>query len=138
MSNTVERKEKSLSRKELAWYIAAGILLVWGLTFIVIGLIGDYYPALYSDNWVRTSENAWLTNWSNMGYFWWGMILAGVGVLMAVIVLTVSAREGEKDAERALRRAQRLAIEQEPVEEKKDDDLQPVFIPESEASTEEK
>ena len=46
-----------------------------------------------------------------MGYRYWGMILLGVGALIGVFFLAYFAKEGDKDAERALRRAQRLGKE---------------------------
>jgi hypothetical protein len=47
-----------------------------------------------------------------MGYKWWGLILIGISVLIAVIALTVFARSADRDDERNLRRQQRLVLEQ--------------------------
>ncbi|OPZ34137.1 MAG: hypothetical protein BWY98_01198 [Tenericutes bacterium ADurb.BinA155] len=105
-------KEKKISGKELGWYIVAAVFTLVGLVFFIFGLIGKYYPGKASDNWISISENAWLINWSKMGYRWWGLILIGVGVLIAVIALTVFARVADRDDERNLRRQQRLVLEQ--------------------------
>ena len=51
-----------------------------------------------------------------------GLILFLIGSLLAVICLAVFAREGDRDAERALRRAQRLGVA--PVEQAKAEDNQ--------------
>ncbi len=112
--------KKPLRGKELVWYIIAGTIALLGLIFVVFGIVGDHWQVLYSDNWILQSENVWLKNWSNLGYRWWGLILLGVAAFIAVVSLTLFAREGDRDSERALRRAQRLAIEAEPVEEPKD------------------
>ncbi|MCF0112400.1 MAG: hypothetical protein HUJ60_00275 [Bacilli bacterium] len=113
MKPTAEKKTQKLPKKELAWYVFSCILVFVGLVFIVFGIIGSHLPVLDSENWVTISENAWLVNWSKMGYRWWGLILLGAGALIGVIALTLFARSGDRDSERALRRAQRLAVEGE-------------------------
>ena len=119
-----EKKAKKLSAKEIVWYVLAALLGALGLIFLVFAIVGDFLPVLASDNWVLQSEQTWLTNWSPMGYRYWGLILVGAGALIASIALNYFAREGDRDEERALRRAQRLALEPEVVdveaEEKKD------------------
>ncbi|MBQ2070041.1 MAG: hypothetical protein II467_03835 [Bacilli bacterium] len=115
-----ETKARKLSSKEMAWYIIAAILGFIGLVFIVFAIVGDFLPVLASENWVYVSEAAWLTNWTPLGYRYWGLILVGVGVLIAVAALNFFAREGDKDEERALRRAQRLAFQNEPIDNEAD------------------
>ncbi|MDO5330873.1 MAG: hypothetical protein Q4F15_05610 [Bacillota bacterium] len=105
-----EKSEKKISKGELAAYIVSGLLVLWGLTFLGIGIAGDHLPSLYSENWVYLSESYWLTNWSGMGYRWWGLIITLVGALVAVITLNVSARVSGKDSERANRRKQRQLL----------------------------
>jgi len=109
-------KRGPLSGKELAWYIVAGIFATAGLTFLVFGIVGSHFPGKASDNWVIISENAWLTNWSKMGYRWWGLILIGVGTLIGCIALTVFAKVSDRDQERVIRRQQRLVLEQQVTE----------------------
>ena len=105
----MSQSKKKLPQKELAFYVIAGILATVGLTFIVFGIIGDHFPGIYEDNWVMASENAWLKNWSHLGYRWWGIILLSLAAFIAVVTLNVTAKESDRDADRALRRAQRLA-----------------------------
>ena len=52
-----------------------------------------------------------------MGYRYWGIILLAAGTLIGCTALTMFARSGDRDSERALRRAQRLSVtsEEEPV-----------------------
>lgn len=121
-----EKKVRKLSGKEMAWYIIAGVLALVGLVFIVFAIIGDFLPVRASENWVAISEGAWLTNWSPLGYRYWGLILIAAGVLIAAASLNFFAREGDRDEERAARRAQRLAFDDDeptvietPVEEAK-------------------
>lgn len=112
-----EKKARKLSGKEMAWYVIAAVLAVVGLTFVVFAIVGDFLPVLAEDNWVTTSEAAWLTNWSPMGYRYWGLTLIGIAGVLSAIVLNFFAREGDKDEERALRRAQRLGLDEENVVE---------------------
>jgi hypothetical protein len=106
-------KKTFLPRKELVWYAIAATLATLGLVFLVFGIIGSHLPVKASDNWVKNSENAWLVPWSKMGYRWWGLIILGVGLAIGIIALCFFARSGDRDSERAQRRAQRLALEDE-------------------------
>ncbi|MCR5492017.1 MAG: hypothetical protein K6F32_07820 [Bacilli bacterium] len=108
---------KKLSKKEITFYVIAAVIGAIGLFSLVLGIVGEHLPVLASDNWILTSEAAWLSNWSHMGYRFWGLILIGAAVLLTCICLTVFAREGDRDTERALRRAQRLGQAKQPTDE---------------------
>ena len=108
-----EKKKTVLKKKEIFWYCLASLIGLTGLVFTVFGIIGDHLPVLSSENWIRNSENGWLVPWLGFGYRYAGIILIVAAALIAVLCLTLFAREGDRDAERNLRRAQRLAIEQE-------------------------
>ena len=111
------KPKTKLKKLEIFWYVLACIFAVAGLAFIVIGIVGDYLPVLASDNWIRTAEKeAWPFTWLNLGWRYIGIILICIGAFIAVLSLSLFAREGDRDAERKLRRAQRLAIESEPTE----------------------
>ena len=117
---------KKLSNKEIAWYVIAGVIAALGLVSLVFGIVGEHFPGKFEDNWIAASESGWIKAWSNLGYRWWGLILLGVAAFIAIVSLTVFAKEGDRDSERALRRAQRLAMtsnatEAEVVSEKKDE-----------------
>lgn len=99
---------KKITKKEIVFYVIAGVIGIVGLFSLVLGIVGEHLPVLASDNWILTSEAAWLSNWSHMGYRFWGLILIGAATLLACVCLTLFAREGDRDQERALRRAQRL------------------------------
>lgn len=108
-----KEKKFNFSKKEWAWYIICLFIAFVGLVFAIIGIIGDHLPVKASDNWVRISEAAWLTNWSPMGYRYWGIILLCGGLVIFSFALTFFSRESDRDSERAARRAQRLAMLQE-------------------------
>ena len=102
------KSPKNLSRKELFWYVVASLIGVTGLVFLAFGIAGDHFPGLYEDNWIAASENGWLKNWSGLGYRYWGIILIAAGAFIAIVALAAFAKEGDRDADRARRRAQRL------------------------------
>ena len=108
-----KNQTKKLSKKEIAWYCIAAFFGLAGLVFLIVGIVGEHLPMLASDNGILVSEKAWLTSWSPLGYRYWGLILIGAAALLAVVCLTFFAREGDRDSERALRRAQRLGIAKE-------------------------
>ena len=107
----MKEKTKKISKKEIVWYSIAGFIGFVGLFFLILGIVGENLPVVYSDNWILYSEPLWLSNWSGMGYRYWGLILLLAGSLLAVICLSVFARETDRDSERASRRAQRLGLE---------------------------
>jgi len=118
----MSKQAKKLSNKEIFWYVLAGIIGVLGLTSLVFGIVGDHFPGLYEDNWIAASENGWIKAWSHLGYRYWGIILIVVAAFIAVVALTVFAKEGDRDTERALRRQQRLAMANAVIENKEDDE----------------
>lgn len=113
----MKENTKKISKKEIVWYSISGFIALVGLFFLVLGIVGENIPVVYSENWILYSEPLWLSNWSGMGYRYWGLILFLAGSLLAVVCLSVFARETDRDSERASRRAQRLGIEK--VEETK-------------------
>lgn len=102
------KNAKKLSRKEIFWYVLAAVIAVVGIVFLTLGIIGDHFQALFSENWIAASENGWLKNWSGLGYRYWGIILIAASAFVAVVSLAYFAKEGDRDADRERRRAQRL------------------------------
>ena len=116
-------KKSKLTKKEIVFYSIAAVIGAVGLLFVVFGIVGSHFPGINEDNWIAASEKAWLTNWSGIGYRWWGLILVGIAAVIACISLTVFAREGDRDSERALRRQQRLAMAQEKIVDEQPDQI---------------
>ena len=50
---------KKLTKKELAWYIFAGVIAVVGLFSLVLGIVGEHLPvkALTLISWCHTQLN---------------------------------------------------------------------------------
>lgn len=112
-----KKSAKKLSTKEIVWYSIAAFFGLAGLVFLVVGIVGEHLPMLASENGILISEKVWLTSWSPLGYRYWGIVLVGAAALLSVVCLTLFAREGDRDTERALRRAQRLGIAKEEAKE---------------------
>lgn len=108
--------EKQLSKKhhykasEITWDIIAGIFVLAGLAFITLGIIGYSINVVPSKNWVYLSQDAWLTGWSHMGYFYWGLILFAVGVIILIISLIYFSKIYDRNYDKVQRRQQRMAV----------------------------
>jgi len=98
--------KKKLTKFEVVWYILMGALLVWGLTYITLGVICRFISVesgLYKAN-LGVAKAFGLG-----GFFWWGIIIMFIAVLLAIIVLLVYASKADNKFEKENRRAARLA-----------------------------
>ena len=111
-----KKSKLKISKVELGFYVVCGALGLAGLIFVIFGIIGNYLPVPLHQNFILVSEDVWLNPWSKLGYRYWGLIDIAVAVVVTTLVGTFFARAGDRDSERAQRRAQRLAIEAEPIE----------------------
>lgn len=84
---------KKVTIFEVVWYILCGLSVVTGLTFIVLGLFGQF----------GGSGAVKLRGFTTPGY-----ICFIVGAICAVIVLIIFAKTNDKASEAAARRAARL------------------------------
>lgn len=90
---------KSVSKKELAWYVGSIIVGVTGLVFIILGIIGDN---LQVDNWINIAQAAF--PWRYLG-----LIILLAAVIVFIITLLVNAKKVDRVNDRAMRRKQRLS-----------------------------
>ena len=102
------KEEKiKISAKEKAWYICSITVAVVGLTFLVLGLVGDLLPY---GNLIQEASDKFFMPWR---YF--GLIILAVGVVVLILALSINAKKTDRAADRALRRQQRLeALKAEP------------------------
>ena len=100
-------KKLNLSIFELVAYGIAAILALWGLTYIVLGLLGNYLNIAAEDNVLLKGSNA-LAKIFGLGFLGWGLIIVSIGALVAVLFLCINAKKSDKEAEKAARRAARI------------------------------
>lgn len=101
-----ENSTKKFSVFELVSYIIAGLLALWGLTYLVLGLIGMYIDVIPSKNVLQLASDS-LAKHFGLGFFAWGLILLSIGALLAIIILCVFAKRSDRVYEREARRAAR-------------------------------
>ena len=101
---------KNLSLVELIVYGVSAAIALWGLTYIVLGLIGSYINVGAEDNALLNGSQA-LAKVFGLGFLGWGLILVAIGAVIAVVCLCINAKKTDKEAEKAARRAARLGEE---------------------------
>ena len=104
--------KKKLSAFEIVWYIICALLMLWGLTYIVLGTIANFIDLPAEKNALLSFSNSIKSNFK-LDALNWGLIIFAIGMALAIIVLLVVASRVDKTSEKAARRAQRLAKLQE-------------------------
>ena len=101
---------KKISKKELVWYIIAGVFALAGLILIIFGIVGHALNVPLDKNWIKQGEKA-LQNAIHipLDFRMWGLIFFGVGAIIAVITLSAFSKAIDRDAEKTIRRKQRLS-----------------------------
>lgn len=102
------KKKKELTTFEKICYPVCCALILWGLTYTVLGLIADNLPVPSDNNYLKQASDQ-IARLFGLGFFGWGLIIFSIGVVVATIVLLSYARNTDRDYERAQRRAARLA-----------------------------
>ena len=119
---------------ELVWYILVGLVGIWGLTYIVLGTIASYLP-IQSEDQALVKANNKILELFKLNMLGWGLIILGIAAVAAVVVLILFSNKVDRDYEKNVRRAQRLAqleaeeAKEESIEEQKivvDAEVQPV------------
>ena len=119
---------------ELVWYILVGLVGIWGLTYIVLGTIASYLP-IQSEDPALVKANDKILDLFKLDMLGWGLIILAIAAVAAVVVLILFSNKVDRDYEKNVRRAQRLAqleaeeAKEESIEEQKivvDAEVQPV------------
>ena len=98
---------KKLKLVEIIVYCTFGALALWGLTYIVLGLLANNLPIPEASNHLKSADNAIKSNFG-LGFFGWGLILFGVFATLDALALIYFAKDVDKDYEKSQRRAARL------------------------------
>ena len=106
---------------ELVWYILVGLVGIWGLTYIVLGLVASYLP-IQSEDPALVKANDKILELFKLDMLGWGLIILAIAAVAAVVVLILFSNKVDRDYEKNVRRAQRLA--QLEAEEAKEDSIE--------------
>ena len=96
------KKKLPISIFELVTYIICGLLGLWGLTYISLGIAVVFIST--ETDLAKANDS-----FGDFGFLGQGIVILLVAVLVAVIVLLVNAKKSDRDFEKAQRRAARLA-----------------------------
>lgn len=127
-------KKLPLHPFELVWYILVGLVGIWGLTYIVLGLIVSYLPIKTEDPGL-VEANKKILELFKLDFLGWGLIILAIAAVAGVVVLIFFSNKIDRDYEKNVRRAQRLAqleaeeAKEEAIEEQKivvDAEVEPV------------
>ena len=112
-----KKKAFPLHPFELVWYILTGLVGAWGLTYIVLGLVAQNLPITSEDKGlVKANMNFQKT--FKLDFFGWGLIILAIAAVAAVVVLLLFSNKVDRDYEKNVRRAARLAqLEAEEIKE---------------------
>lgn len=102
-------KKVRVSGKEIAWYVIAGILCLFGLTLCVFGIIGHHMNVALDENFIKSAEDS-LINAIKIPFDFriWGIMFALLGAIVAIIALNFNAKKTDREMEKTIRRQQRL------------------------------
>ena len=101
------KRSLRITKFELVWYIICGVLGLWGIVYIILGLVATNINIPSAKNDLLAANNSFQSIFG-LGFFGWGLILLSIGAVAAVIVLCVYARGVDRDYEKQQRRAARL------------------------------
>lgn len=98
------KKKLPVSIVELVWYPICALVIIWGLTYVVLGLITKYNNDL-------TALAEFNTNFKKLfglNLYFWGLIIIAIGVVAGVAVMLFFAKVFDRATEREQRRSARL------------------------------
>ncbi len=101
------KKKKQLSIFEIIWYSISGAIGLWGLVYIVLGIVANNLAIPSKNNELLKASEA-IKNAFGLDFFGWGLILLALGTILAVIVLLIKAKDSDREYEKSIRRAARL------------------------------
>ena len=107
-SKKASQKKLPLHPAELIWYIVCGLVGLWGLTYIVLGIIADNLPVASEDG-DFVAANIKFAKTFGLDWLGWGLIILAIASVAAVIVLLIMSNKTDRDYEKNTRRAARLA-----------------------------
>ncbi len=98
-----KKKKLPVSIFELVWYPICALVIIWGLTYVVLGLVTKY-----NNINALTEFNANFTKQFGLGLYFWGLLIIVFGVVAGVAVMLIFAKTFDRATEREQRRSARL------------------------------
>ena len=107
-SKAKKQNKLPLHPVELVWYCICGGVGLWGLTYIVLGLVAQNLPITAEDNeFVKT--NAEFAKTFGLDWLGWGLIILAIAAVCAAVTLLLLSNKADRDYEKTTRRAARMA-----------------------------
>lgn len=97
------KKKLPVSIFELVWYPICALVIIWGLTYVVLGLVTKY-----NNINALTEFNANFTKQFGLDLYFWGLLIIVFGVVAGVAVMLIFAKTFDRATEREQRRSARL------------------------------
>ena len=98
------KKNKRISVFELVWYPICCAVILWGLTYFVLGLISKYNDLSSLDSFCNGFASMF-----KLDIQFWGLIIIAIGAVAGVIVMLAFAKTYDRAADREQRRSARLS-----------------------------
>ena len=96
------KKKLPISIVEIVVYTLSGLMALWGLTYISLGLAVNF---LKYDNQLVKTNAALIAGTNGMGFLQQGILVLFVGVIVAVVFLLGYAKVADRQYEKEQRRA---------------------------------
>ena len=97
------KKKLPVSIFELVWYPICALVILWGLTYVILGLVTKY-----NNISALTEFNTNFTKQFGLSLYFWGLIIVVIGVVAGVAVMLIFAKTFDRATKREQRRSARL------------------------------
>ena len=98
-----KKNKLPVSIVELIWYPICALVILWGLTYVVLGLVTKY-----NDISALTTFDANFKKLFGLNLYFWGLLIIVIGVAAGVVVMLFFAKRFDRATEREQRRSARL------------------------------
>ena len=98
-----EKNKLPVSIVELVWYPICALVILWGLTYVVLGLVTKY-----NNITALTEFNTNFKKLFGLNLYFWGLIITAIGAVAGVVVMLFYAKTFDRASEREQRRSARL------------------------------
>ena len=119
-------KKSKISIFEKIWYVLCALVVLWGLTYIVLGIISKFADIAPLDDFCKGFKRMF-----KLDIQFWGAIIIAIASVAAVIVMLIFAKTFDRASDREERRSARLSALKK--EEKVVAEQQPEVISEAKA-----